>query len=119
MYNIGYVFRNDTDYSNKANFCNENNLRIVEIEPDELGRRFQIQELPKRTQQEILYNLRTRRELECFSVVNRGQLWYETLTQTQKEELNTWYRNWLDITYNYSEGIDIETIIPSKPNWLK
>lgn len=119
MYNLGLIFRDDDDYSNKAEFCNENNLKIVEIENDERGRRFQIQEIDSLTTEEILNDLRIRRRYECFEVINRGQPWYETLTQLQKEELKIWYKDWLEITDKYKEGINIEAIIPIKPSWLK
>ena len=47
MYNVGDIFYNDEEYSKRAAFCNENNLKIVEIEEDEQGKgRFQIQEIP-------------------------------------------------------------------------
>lgn len=54
--------------------------------------------------------LRHRRETECFSIINRGALWYERLTDTQKVELAQWYDAWLNVT---------ETkIVPEKPIWL-
>lgn len=54
--------------------------------------------------------LRHRREVECFSVINRGMLWYELLQPDQKIELSSWYRMWLDVT---------ETkVIPVKPKWI-
>lgn len=54
--------------------------------------------------------LRHRRERDCFSVINRGALWYERLTEEKKVELGQWYDAWLDIT---------ETkIVPEKPIWL-
>lgn len=54
--------------------------------------------------------LRRRREEECFSVINRGTLWYDRLTDTQKAELAQWYDAWLDVT---------ETkIVPENPIWL-
>lgn len=63
------------------------------------------------TNDEILENLRSRREVECFPIINRGQLWYNNLTEAQVEELKIWYQSWLDVT---------ETkIIPNKPNWVK
>lgn len=66
---------------------------------------------PPKTQEEIIEELRQRREQECFSIINRGSLWYATLTDEQVEELNKWYQNWLDCT---------ETLeIPKKPEWLK
>lgn len=42
MYNLNDIFYIDEEYSARAKFCNENNYRIEEIEPDEKGRRFQI-----------------------------------------------------------------------------
>lgn len=53
---------------------------------------------------------RKRREIECFPVINRGSLWYDTLTEKQLSELKTWYRAWLD-------GTNTQTI-PEKPEWL-
>lgn len=58
-----------------------------------------------------LEDYRKRRETECFSVVNRGTLWYEELTQKQKAELKKWYRAWLDGTATLT--------VPEKPAWLK
>ena len=47
----------------------------------------------------------------CFPVINRGQLWYDKLTDEQKEELSKWYNDWLNVT---------ETLIePKTPEWLK
>ena len=58
-----------------------------------------------------LASLRIKRDDECFSIINRGQLWYARLNEEQKSELQSWYLKWLDVT---------ETgIIPEKPNWLK
>lgn len=54
--------------------------------------------------------IRTRREKECFSVINRGPLWYERLTAEQQSELNIWYQAWLDAT--------ITGVIPEAPAWL-
>ena len=59
----------------------------------------------------VLARFRELREVECFSIVNRGALWYNTLSEEQIIELNNWYLAWLDVT---------ETkIIPQKPEWLK
>lgn len=73
------------------------------------------------TEEQMLNNLRARREQECFSYINRGALWYNTLTSEQQQELNTWYQAWLDVPQVYQETKpeDIETIIPQKPIWLK
>lgn len=44
MYQIGDIFYYDSEYSNRAMWCNEHGLIITEIAPDEKGNRcFQIQ----------------------------------------------------------------------------
>ena len=53
---------------------------------------------------------RRRRELECFPIINRGQLWYDTLSEGQLSELKNWYQAWLD-------GTNTQTI-PKKTEWL-
>ena len=55
--------------------------------------------------------LRIQRQRECFSIINRGQLWYDSLTEEQLNELNIWYKEWLNVTDT--------SIIPSKPSWLE
>ena len=75
------------------------------------------------TDEEIIENkknrLRRQRWKECFSIINRGELWYDMLTEKQKAELNVWYQAWLHITDNVTLDTDIEKIIPEKPSWLK
>lgn len=67
------------------------------------------------TQEEIIENkknsLRAKREAECFPVINRGKLWYDNLTEYQIEELDKWYRGWLNVTDTL--------VVPEKPIWLK
>lgn len=54
--------------------------------------------------------LREEREAVCFPIVNRGQVWYNTLTETQRNEIAVWYKAWLDVT---------ETLVPPiMPTWL-
>ena len=63
------------------------------------------------TDKTVKEELRIRRERECFSFVNRGQLWYGTLTVKQIAELTAWYKAWLKVT---------ETkVVPEKPSWLE
>lgn len=55
-------------------------------------------------------DLRLRREKECFTFINRGQLWYATLSVKQLAEMTTWYKAWLKVT---------ETkVVPERPTWL-
>lgn len=55
--------------------------------------------------------LRIERDAECFSVINRGWLWYDTLTEKQTKELRKWYKDWLDVTDTRKK--------PDRPSWLK
>ena len=55
MYNVGDIFGINDEYTERAMFCNENHLCIEEITKDtDTERKFQIQELPKKTDNEIL-----------------------------------------------------------------
>lgn len=75
----------------------ENNC-VIEYDNSEDLRIAQIQEL------------RAKREYECFSIINRGALWYTKLSEEQVQELEEWYNAWLDVT---------ETLeVPEKPEWL-
>lgn len=60
---------------------------------------------------ELIEELRARREAECFPVINRGQLWYDRLTEGQKSELSAWYQAWLDVTETKEA--------PEKPEFLQ
>lgn len=42
--------------------------------------------------------LRKKRDEECFSYVDRSILWYNNLTNEEKEELSEWYQDWLNVT---------------------
>ena len=54
-YEIGLIFVDDEDYTNKAKWCNENGCYIEEIEPLENGtRQFQIKQIPQKTEDEKL-----------------------------------------------------------------
>ncbi len=68
------------------------------------------QKLQNLAYDEKIEELRQRREVECFPIVNRGKLWYDSLTPCQISELKDWYDAWLQIT---------ETLrVPEKPEWL-
>lgn len=60
--------------------------------------------------EELKSEYRHRRETECFSVINRGQLWYEGVSITQLLELRQWYKAWLNVTETM--------VVPEKPAWL-
>ena len=66
---------------------------------------------PVRSIEAQLKSLRFKREKECFPIINRGQLWYSTLTAEQYRELQVWYQAWLDVTETL--------VIPEKLGWLE
>ena len=62
-------------------------------------------------EEQLKKQLRTVRESVCFPVINRGALWYDTLSDVQREELAAWYRAWLDVTHTLR--------VPKTPLWLQ
>ena len=105
---IGEIFYYDETYKDKAEWCNENDCRIEEVGEDEKGRQFVIIENEKESEDDIV---RQRRKIECFEIVNRGNVWYDGLTAEQKEDLKIWYQAWLDAPKT--------KIIPQQPLWIK
>ena len=67
-------------------------------------------EYENRKAEEQKEEYRRRRETECFSVINRGQLWYEGVSLSQLLELRSWYKAWLNVTETM--------VVPEKPTWL-
>lgn len=78
---------------------------VSDMQTEEYKKRKQEKE-----QKDKVEKLRFDRENECFVIINRGQLWYETLTLEQKEELKLWYKSWLDVTKTFKK--------PTKPNFV-
>lgn len=74
------------------------------VENDKFTLLMSVEELDK----EII---RKRRELECFPIINRGELWRKSLTDEQSTELESWYHQWLDAPETM--------IVPEKPLWLQ
>lgn len=54
--------------------------------------------------------IRKEREKECFPIINRGALWYNKLSEEQKQELSEWYEAWLDAPATGTA--------PTAPIWL-
>lgn len=61
-------------------------------------------------QAQTLSKIRGRRAQECFPIVNRGVLWYEKLTEAQRQELSEWYEAWLDAPQT--------GVVPEPLSWL-
>lgn len=65
----------------------------------------------KRDPNYLQNKMRNKRERECFPIINRGDFWYNTLTEIQKDEIQVWYQAWLDVTETL--------VVPEAPTWLK
>lgn len=91
MFKIGEIFYLDEKYSERAKFCNNNNLMIVELEPDENGRRFQIQTIPEPTQED-------KNRTEYYNLLN----WFDN-QYTYKEQK---YRRLMYINKADDDGVD-------------
>ena len=61
-------------------------------------------------EEEQIARLRKEREKVCFPIINRGALWYNKLTDVQKNELQAWYQAWLDVT--------VTKVKPATPSWI-
>ena len=62
-------------------------------------------------QGEAIERIRMRRVAECFAIIDRGRLWYESLTPEQLAELAAWRETWLTAP---------ETgMAPERPAWIK
>lgn len=55
-------------------------------------------------------DIRRRRVSECFSVINRGKLWYDRLSVVQEVQLTDWYDAWLDAPETL--------VVPERPSWI-
>lgn len=66
----------------------------------------------KVTDESEIVQLRTRREEECFSIINRGEAWYSlnVNTEERKQEFNKWYQAWLNVTQT--------RVTPERPAWI-
>lgn len=91
MYKINDIFYDNEEYSTIVKFCNNNNLIIVEIDSDENGRRFQIQEKPKPSEKE-------QREQEYNNLLN----WFD-YEYTYKEQK---YRRLITLEKPDDDGIN-------------
>ena len=65
----------------------------------------------RREHNDILQILRRLRSNKVFPIINRSNFWYDSLTQQQKDELQVWYKKWLDVTDTLE--------VPNKPTWLE
>ena len=55
--------------------------------------------------------LKDYRQTHVFDIINRGNVWFNTLTIAQKAQLNTWYQSWLNV--------DTTLVVPETPTFLE
>ena len=60
--------------------------------------------------EEVEKALRELRETECFPIVNRGDVWYNRLSSSERSQLENWYQEWLDVTETFKK--------PNKPSFI-
>ena len=77
---IGDIFREGKEYDAYMGYANNNNLVITEIEPDEQGRRFQLQNIPEPSQREL-------NSEEYYGLVN----WFNTEYTKEEQKLRRLY----------------------------
>ena len=76
-YYPGYIFRDGDDYPEIAAWCNANRCRIVEITPDDEGRRFEIVETPQKSLDEAKADKIAELNAAKNHQLNNGGLEYE------------------------------------------
>lgn len=59
---------------------------------------------------EVKETIRKNRREKCFPIINRGQFWYDSLTESQLNELRIWYQAWLDATITLVEPNDLDWV---------
>lgn len=102
MYKVGDIFTADSEYSKRAQWCNENGYVIVEIEKQGDQRRFQIQEIVK-SRSDVYYE-------ELYKL----QYWFDSFYDKQLSQALRAQRtktNWSaidsdNITYNTISELD-------------
>jgi len=123
-------------YYDKSGFHDKQNEDNTRIETSSEERNVIFQEINNRTSEENIYQilgiviqdgklkvdvtprpideqkniLRRLRKNRVFPIINRSQMWFNSLTEKQKEELQIWYKEWLDAPKNLK--------IPNRPSWL-
>ena len=81
---------------------------------------FNVTKYKNRKAEELKQHLREERQYRCFDIVNRGEVWYATLTQEQFDEIREWYDKWLHITDNINGETKPEDIVePEMPKFIK
>ena len=109
LYQVGQKFNElNQDLIDWCNNSGKYYVHTIELENENFE--YEIRETIV-TAEEKNEHLRKLRGSECYPIINRGQFWYDTLTEEQREELREWYQKWLDVTKTQTP--------PKIPTWLK
>ena len=108
-------------------FASNENYNIVEIDEnlitiplskiDFTNREFDIEKYHTRIKEKYINDLRKLRAIQCFSVVDRSKIWWDTLSEEQVSEIEDWYNEWLDIPNQQLQSVE-RLPLPIKPNFL-
>jgi len=108
-------------------FASNENYNIVEIDEnlitiplskiDFTNREFDIEKYHTRIKEKYINDLRKLRAIQCFSVVDRSKIWWDTLSEEQVSEIKDWYNEWLDIPNQQLQSVE-RLPLPIKPNFL-
>ena len=108
-------------------FASNENYNIVEIDEnlitiplskiDFTNREFDIEKYHTRIKEKHINDLRKLRAIQCFSVIDRSKIWWDTLSEEQVSEIKDWYNEWLDIPNQQLQSVE-RLPLPIKPNFL-
>lgn len=123
-------------YYDKSGFHDNQNEDNTRIETSSEERDVLFHEINKRTSEENIYQtlgiviendklkvdvtprpideqkniIRRLRKNRVFPIINRSQMWFNSLSEQQKQDIQIWYQQWLDAPNTL--------IMPKRPNWL-
>jgi hypothetical protein len=108
-------------------FASNGDYNIVEINEilittplsknDFTNRVFDIEKYHNRVKQKHVADLRKLRIVECFSVVDRSKIWWDTLSEQQVNEIKDWYNEWLNIPNEQLSSLE-RLPLPIRPSFL-
>ena len=108
-FQIGSKLKEEEYTSEVMAWLDANNYYLKDIQEGDYI--YEVTEVPKPSVSEQQSYIRLQRKSKCFSIINRGELWYVKLTDEQKAELSVWYEAWLNAPQTL--------VIPETPKWIK
>jgi hypothetical protein len=109
------AFASNQDYNIVE--IDENLITIPLSKNDFTNRVFDIEKYHNRVKQKHVADLRKLRIAECFSVVDRSKIWWDTLSEQQVNEIKDWYNEWLNIPNEQLSSLE-RLPLPIRPSFL-